>query len=218
MSTVTKTTELIIATFPTIGAATGAERTLREADERLESIALGHIAIVSKNAEGKIDIDYTADPETSRRTLFGGIAAAVFGALFGGPVGLALGAAGAFGAKIALEHLGLKEADLGSVARDLAANHSAVVVLVKPEERPIVVSELERQGGNVTANSLTPEALAAAQAKATTAETLEAVGERMKETASELWSGATKTANEAAEVVKEKAEDIASDLKRGSQR
>jgi uncharacterized membrane protein len=206
MSTTTHTTELIIATFPTIGAAAGAERNLREADERLESIALGHIAIVTKNDEGKVDIDYSADPDTSRRTLFGAVAAIVFGGMFGGPVGAVLGALGGYGAKVALEHIGLKEADLGGVARDLAADHSAVVLLVTPGERSTVVAELERLGGSVTAHSLTQEALAAAQAKATPGETLEAVGERMKQTATELWSGATKTANEAADVVKEKAE------------
>jgi uncharacterized membrane protein len=206
MSTTTHTTELIIATFPTVGAAAGAERNLREADERLESIALGHIAMVTKNDEGKIDIDYSANPDTSRRTLFGAVAAIVFGGMFGGPVGAVLGALGGYGAKVALEHIGLKEADLGAVARDLAADHSAVVLLVTPEERPTVIAELERLGGSVTVHSLTQEALAAAQAKATPGETLEAVSDRMKETASELWSGATKTANEAAAVVKEKAE------------
>jgi uncharacterized membrane protein len=218
MSTTTHTTELIIATFPTIGAAAGAERNLRAADEQLESIALGHIAIVSKNDESKVDIDYTADPDTTRRTLFGSVAAIVFGGLFGGLVGAALGALGGYGAKVALEHIGLKEADLGSVSRALEANHSAVVVLVKPEEQPIVVAELERLGGSVTTHSLTPEALAAAQAKATPGETVEAVGERLKETASDLWSSATKTANEAAGVVKEKAEEFASDIKKDIQR
>ena len=33
-----KATELIIATFPTLGGAAGAERTLREADARLENL------------------------------------------------------------------------------------------------------------------------------------------------------------------------------------
>jgi uncharacterized membrane protein len=151
--------ELIIATFPTFGGAAGAEKTLREADERLESITLGYMAILTRNAEGDIDIDYTTSPEIHKKTVFGGIAGTLVATLLAGPVGLVAGAAAAYGAMNALPQLGMEAADVHEMARELKRDTSALVLLVLPEEKPTVVEQMESLGATVSAFTVDEEAL-----------------------------------------------------------
>jgi uncharacterized membrane protein len=155
-----KPTELIIATFPTYGGAAGAERTLREADARLESITLGYMAILTRNAEGDVAIDYTTSPELRKRTVFSGIAGTLVAGLLAGPVGLVAGAATTYGAMNALPQIGMDAADVHALARELRRETSALVLLEQLYEKETIIQQLERLGATVSAFTVSEGALA----------------------------------------------------------
>jgi len=154
-----KATELIIATFPTLGGAAGAERTLREADARLECITLGYMAILTRNVDGDIDIDYTTSPELRKKTIFSGIAGTLVAGLLAGPVGLVAGAATTYGAMNALPQIGMDAADIHALARELKRGTSALVLLEQAYEKETILRQLESLGATVSAFTVTESAL-----------------------------------------------------------
>lgn len=220
--------ELIFASFPDAAMGAVAEKALRELERQVESIKVGNIAVVSRDAEGEIHIRQAGHISPSRGALFGLIAGGLVGAaIVGLPLTVAIGtAAGIQAAAVAAGSLasaaasasatamaaeaavatglsaamsgglgaalggaagsiaslfGFKEEELRLVGQDLAANHSAVIVLATPEEVETIETLLHGLGGSVrhgkVSQSLLDVALRQVEDEARRADAVDTTGE-----------------------------------------
>lgn len=162
----TNQTHLVVCAFDGATLAEEARLVIRALDARLDAVQLGNIAVVSKGPDGQAEYWETAEVAEYRRT-------STFGAVTGwllGLVGVFVGAPfGPAQASIAGETLGTSELldreqgfpdeELRHLAEQLQAGSSLLLTLVRPEEAPLVVAELERLGGRLIERTLHPEIL-----------------------------------------------------------
>jgi uncharacterized membrane protein len=156
----TDSLQLIICTFDGADKAEDVKQTIVELDKKSDAIKLGNIAVVEKNDQGEIEFSETQD----RRERLGGIAESVVGGAtwllynFAGMLGPVAGATAGSQAKYAVERFasdsGFPDGALREIGEQLNTGHSALITLVKPEERPIVLAELERLGGHLVDHEL----------------------------------------------------------------
>jgi uncharacterized membrane protein len=183
-----------------------AEKALRELDRQIDSIKVGNIAVVTRDAEGEVHVHQAGHLSPSRGAIFGLVAGGLIGAaIVGLPLTVAIGtAAGIQAAAVAAGTLasaaasasatalaaeaamatglsatlsgglgaalggaagsiaslfGFKEEELRQVGQELAANHSAVIVLVTAEEVEPVTHLLHGLDGTVRHGSVSQSLL-----------------------------------------------------------
>ena len=86
--------ELIFASFEDAAMGAVAEKALREWERQVESIKLGNIAVVSRDADGELHVHQGGHMSPRRGALFGLIAGGLVGAaIVGLPFGVAIGTA-----------------------------------------------------------------------------------------------------------------------------
>jgi uncharacterized membrane protein len=157
-------TRLLVCNFDGETRADDARQAIEALDQRLDTVRLGNIGILSKDEEGTIKYWETAEvAEQSRSSAFGMAAGWLLGALgmfLGTPFGPAHGGlAGELigaGEPFNREH-GFPDEELRHLAESLEAGHSLLLTLVRPEEAPIVAAELEGLGGRLIEQTLPRE-------------------------------------------------------------
>lgn len=118
MSTAEIERELIFASFPDAAMGAVAEKALREWERQVESITLGNIAVVSRDADGEVHVHQGGHLSARRGALFGLIAGGLIGAaIVGLPFGVAIGtAAGLQAAAVAAGSLASAAASASAAA------------------------------------------------------------------------------------------------------
>jgi uncharacterized membrane protein len=118
MSTEQRERELLVASFPDAALGPVAEKALREWERQVESITLGNVAVVSRDAAGEVHLHQSGHISPRRGALFGLIAGGLIGAaLIGLPFGVAIGtAAGLHAAAVAAGTLASATASAASTA------------------------------------------------------------------------------------------------------
>jgi len=161
-------TQLIICLFDGDAKADEARSAIQALDEQLDTIKLGNIAILRKDADGQLSFSETEElHEYTRDTKFGIVLGWLLGAantLAGAPLGVAPGveAGAAFGTKAAAQRdVGFPDEALRQLGEQLHAGSSALVTLVAPDQATAVVAELEKLGGTITHGQLPPATIAA---------------------------------------------------------
>jgi len=115
--------ELIFAAFPDSAMGPVAEKALREWERQVESIRLGNIAVVSRDADGEVHVHQGGHVSVRRGALFGLIAGGLVGAaVVGLPFTIAIGtAAGIQAAAVAAGTLAGAAASASSTALAIEA-------------------------------------------------------------------------------------------------
>jgi uncharacterized membrane protein len=115
--------ELIFATFEDPAMAAVAEKALREWERQVESITLGNIAVVTRDADGDVHVQQGGHLSARRGALFGLVAGALVGAaVVGLPFTVAIGtAAGIQAAAVAAGTLASAAASTSSTALAIEA-------------------------------------------------------------------------------------------------
>jgi uncharacterized membrane protein len=160
--------ELIVCTFDGATKAETAKKAIQELDEELDSVKLGNIAVLSKDETGKFSFKETGQAEAlTQGTTIGALCGAIMGML-AGPIGLAAGAAAGtvVGSAVGVIDLGFPDPVLKQLGEQLKAGSSALVFLLKPEERDVIVEELQQQGGALIEHTLSNEIVAKLMAAA----------------------------------------------------
>jgi uncharacterized membrane protein len=115
--------ELLFAAFPDAAMGAVAEKALREWERQVESITLGNIAVVARDAEGEVHVQQGGHLSARRGALFGLIAGSLVGAaVVGLPLTVAIGtAAGIQAAAVAAGTLASATASASSTALAIEA-------------------------------------------------------------------------------------------------
>ena len=139
---------ILVAVFDSESKAYEGSRILREldADGSIETVA---IAVLAKDATGKVTVKEEADPGAPGTAV--GLLAGTLVGLLGGPIGLAIGVgAGTLGgAMYDLNRVGVGADFLDEVGRELQAGKYAVVAEVWEEWVMPVDARIEAAGGTV---------------------------------------------------------------------
>ena len=167
---------LVVCLFDGVNKASEAREAIEAVDRKLDVVKLGNIAVIYKDAEGKVAITETGDVkhEWGRWSLGTGAAAAVAVAVTGGAILVpALLAGGVAAVATQFIDTGFPDAVLKQIAQGLDAGQSVLITLVDNEqEREIVDTELRSLGGRLIQNTLSEETvhkLGASAAAATAA-------------------------------------------------
>lgn len=118
MSTEQVERELLVASFADAALGSVAEKALREWARQVESIRIGNLAVVARDAEGAVHVSQSGHISPRRGALFGLIAGGLIGAaIVGLPFGVAIGtAAGVQAAAVAAGTLASATASAASTA------------------------------------------------------------------------------------------------------
>ena len=161
MSEANKNEQLVIGYFPGEAAAKSVIDELKRWDKANETIKLGHLGYLVKDANGKIQTH--TDRSTGKGIMIGaglGVLAAVLpgiglagGLLVGGLMGGAIGA-------LTKKGLGLSPEELQALNGHLDAGQAALVVMLDEDEAQDTIAELIKYGGtDVTAYNMSSAAL-----------------------------------------------------------
>jgi uncharacterized membrane protein len=148
--------ELIVCTFEGTTKAAEAKKAIQDLDEELDSVKLGNIAVLSKDATGKFTFSETSKSSAiAQGTTIGALCGAIVGML-AGPIGAAAGAAAgtAVGSAVGVIDLGFPDSVLKKLGEQLQAGSSALITLLKPEERDVIAAELQNLGGDLIEHTL----------------------------------------------------------------
>jgi uncharacterized membrane protein len=133
--------KIVVGTFGTEAAAQTAKARLVD-DEN----AVGNMAIVTTDAQGKVEFKETGDMGAGKGALIGGGVGLVL-ALFAGPLGIVGGAAaGALAAK--LRDSGFDDSQLKGLGEDLTPGSAAIVTVVPEAAVTAVQTDLQGAGAN----------------------------------------------------------------------
>jgi uncharacterized membrane protein len=118
MSTTNQKREVIFATFEDAAMGAVAEKALRELERQVESIRLGSIAVITRDAEGQVHVHQGGHLSARQGALFGLVVGGLVGAaLVGLPLTVAIGtAAGIQAAAVAAGTLASAAASASSTA------------------------------------------------------------------------------------------------------
>ena len=154
------TMRLVVCTFDAADRAAEVKEIVERLDEQLDTIKLGNIAVVQKTPDGQISFRETRDIRNELSEIAGVIAGGVAwlaNAIVGAPApaaGLQAGLDAENAVAARLRDHGFPDEALYEIGERLGAGHSALIVLVRPEEEPVVVADLERLGGTIAAHDL----------------------------------------------------------------
>ena len=157
---------LIVCAFDAADKAEEVEQALEALDRRLETIKLGNIAVIERDAGGQVSFRETRDRRNALSQVTGMAAGAVAWLVyaFAGSLGYQAGPAAYSASYNTAERLirdsGFYDEALREIGEHLDAGSSALITLVTPEEEPIVVEELERLGGKLIQADVAPEIIA----------------------------------------------------------
>lgn len=170
-----KNDHLVVAYFDSKDQAEQAAESLKNWDKANEDIKLGAIAVVSKNAQGKVETTNLGPRNTGKGATIGVIAGAAAGLLSGGLtiVGGALlgGILGGGAGALTKQGIGLSQEDLDSMSSELDAGHAALLAMADEVEVADTTAELTRLGGRAQASPVAPEAVAQAEQALNAAQT-----------------------------------------------
>jgi uncharacterized membrane protein len=123
MSETEQERELLFAAFEDAAMGAVAEKALREWERQVDSITLGNIAVVSRDAEGEVHVQQGGHLSARRGALFGLVAGGLVGAaVVGLPLTVAMGtAAGIQAAAVAAGTLASAAANASSTALAIEA-------------------------------------------------------------------------------------------------
>lgn len=151
---------LIICTFDATDKADAVKDTLQAWDRRLDTVKLGNIAIVNKTTEGQVSFRETHDIRYELGAMTGALASGVawFIYAFAGSFGPIAGKWAGYQVENAVERavsdMGFPDYTLQQIGETLDAGSSALITLVKPDEEPIVIEELQRLGGTIVQHTI----------------------------------------------------------------
>jgi uncharacterized membrane protein len=159
--------QLIVCVFDGEAKADQARKTIRAIDRQLDTVKLGNVAILKKDAKGRFSYHETEFLSALTRSEVRGVAAGVMLGVVGGILAPFIGpAASALEAEAdavvtsmpeATQDLGFPDEALQQLAAVLDAGHSALVILVRPSEVRLVAALLEQLGGTLTQQTLPAE-------------------------------------------------------------
>lgn len=159
--------QLIICTFDGADKADEVRKAIEALDAKLDTIKLGNIAVVKKDQAGQIVFHETRErPVEAVGTLASTVVQGVTWLLYNvaGMLGPIAGPLAGQETRTLIHTLG---PDLGfpndallAIGAQLDAGRSALITLVKPEEYPIVVDELQRLGGERVEHLVSAEVVA----------------------------------------------------------
>ena len=159
--------QLIICTFDGAEKAEEVRQAIEALDVRLDTIKLGNIAVVKKNADGQIVFHETAERRVEAlSTAAGAVVKGVTWLLYNiaGMLGPVAGPLAGQETKAIVQSIapdvGFPDDALRDIGDRLDAGHSALITLVRPEEYPVVVAELERLGGQLVDHRLPADVVA----------------------------------------------------------
>lgn len=160
-------TQLIVYTFEGEERAEEARAALHALSERIDTVRRADIAVIARHADGRLDFWETEEADQIRRdadlgSVAGWLIGAV-GAVLGAPLGprQGLDAGAGFGSEAAERvDVGFRDEDLRRFGEQLVAGSSALVALVRSEDAPAVIAELEALGGTLAQTSLPHETVA----------------------------------------------------------
>jgi uncharacterized membrane protein len=161
---------LIICTFDATDKADAVKDTLHAWERRLHTVKLGNIAIVHKTTEGQVSFRETHDIRYELGAMTGALAGGVawFLYAFAGSFGPIAGKWAGYQVENAVERavtdMGFPDHTLQQIGESLDAGSSALITLVRPDEEPIVVEELQRLGGTIVQHTIDAELAAELQA------------------------------------------------------
>lgn len=145
--------QLIVVTFADEDQAQGLYEALKELDKK-KIAHLEDAVFVTKNADGKYEIDEKRHHEKRTGTFKGATLGVFIGWMLGGPVlGLAGGAivGRLIGKKM---DLGVDEGTIKSVANDLENGQTALFILGSSKHRPTVVDTFKQFKGKIVSTTL----------------------------------------------------------------
>ncbi|KGF72080.1 hypothetical protein DO97_12355 [Neosynechococcus sphagnicola sy1] len=149
--------ELVVCTFEGATKAEEAKQAIQHLDTQLVTVKLGNIAVLRKDEAGKFSFSETgAEAAVAQGTTIGMLSGMILGMLFG-PAALAAGAAVgtlAGGLPFVGIDLGFPDPILKQLGDSLKAGSSALVTLLKPEERDLIIEELQTLGGTLIQHEL----------------------------------------------------------------
>jgi uncharacterized membrane protein len=162
-----KNDQLVVAYFDSKALAEQAADSLKTWDKANDDIKLGALAVVSKNAQGKVESTDLGPRNTGKGAAIGVIAGAAAGLLSGGltVVGGALlgGILGGGVGALNKQGIGLSQEDLDRMSSELDAGHAALLAMADEGEVADTTAELTRLGGRAQANPVAAEAVAQAE-------------------------------------------------------
>jgi uncharacterized membrane protein len=163
---VSESSQLIICTFDAADKAAEVEEALDAIDKQIDTFKLGNIAIIRKTTDGTVEYHETRDRMRTVSQTVGAVAGTVawfvhslagsFGAMAGENVSETTYAA----VRGRLRDSGFPDDALEQLGEHLDAGMSALITLVKPEEAPYVIAEIEKLGGHVQEQTLEPDLVA----------------------------------------------------------
>jgi uncharacterized membrane protein len=149
---------VIVAEFGDENAADQALKSLKE-ERKQKAFTIKDVAIIRKDADGKLHVKETADSSGSKGAGLGLLAGGAIG-LIGGPLGLiAWGATGALAGGVAakLHDSGIGNDELRKIGAELKPESSALVVVIDPNWTTMVEKELAAAGAQVSTVGIAAE-------------------------------------------------------------
>jgi uncharacterized membrane protein len=144
--------QIVVAAFTSPDGASKALQALKDA-RAAGLVAIDNAAVLTKDADGKLDIKETNDWGGGKGAVVGGVAGAAVG-LLAGPVGWATGIGALVGGLAAkLRDSGFSDARLRKLGESLQPGTSAIVAVVEHRW----VEQVEKQLAEEGANTLTEE-------------------------------------------------------------
>ncbi|MCL4263349.1 MAG: DUF1269 domain-containing protein [Anaerolineae bacterium] len=147
---------LVVITFADPSQAEGLYEALVALDKQ-KAVNLEDAVFVTKNAEGKLQVDERIHNEKRSGTVKGAVLGTLVGWMLGGPVlGLAGGAI--VGRMIGKRlDLGIDEGTVQSVSAALAEGQTALFILGSARHAPSVVEAFKKFNGTIIETSVDPE-------------------------------------------------------------
>jgi len=144
--------QIVVAAFNSHDGAAQALKQLKEA-QSARLIKIDSVAVLTKDADGKLDVKEPSDWGGGRGTVVGGVTGAAVG-LLAGPVGWAIGLGALVGGLAAkLRDSGFSDERLRQLGGSLKPSTSALVAVVEHRW----VADLEKQLASAGADTLTAE-------------------------------------------------------------
>jgi uncharacterized membrane protein len=160
---------LIVCTFDGERRANEVREALQALDRQDETIKIGNIAIIRKDANGQIAFSEAKDHRAIISEITGAVAGGLawflytFAGGFGGPPSMYASTQVDEAVARRLPDTGFPDDALQAIGERLDAGESALIALVSGQGVPAVLAELARLGGTIIQRQLPPDVVAGLQ-------------------------------------------------------